>query len=183
MFFGVRAAKGTPKKDTTPQVSLETFTNADTGFSFSYDRAALSVGQLSDKDAKERIIFRATESATAEAPLLVTARYEKGLRTVASVSRMDPVDIVLDGAERSLPRKFPGFYKVSSTKFEQGSNKAAELVYTYKGPSGEVIKQKLYVLIKDGDIASYITVQSKESDFDTLNKKYFDSLLKSAKFE
>lgn len=183
LFFAMRANNDTSSEKEQKQTSLKVFRASDPGFSFSYDSAELSLQQVTAADKKERIVFRATEVEGAAMPFLITARYEKGLRTVASVSKMEPVDIVLDGAERSLPRRFPEFHKMSSKKFEQHGDEAAELIYTYKGPSGDRIKQKLYVLINDGDLATYITVQAKESDFGQLDEKAFKHITQTIKYE
>lgn len=182
LLVGLMAKKDSPEQQQKPQASLETFREPQVEFEFSYDKAQTSVQQLSEQDTKERIVFRATETTNGQKPFLVTARYEKGLRTVSSISKVEPLDIILDGAERTLPQKFPEFHKVSSTKFDQHGDKAAELVYTYKGPTGETIKQKLYVLVNDGDVAAYITTQSREADYESLNDAFFKQITQSLKY-
>ncbi len=136
-----------------------------------------------EDDARAKIIFRATESEKeAGTPFLITIRYEEGLRKVSSMLRYDILDILKDNADKLFPSQYPKLEKIDDTKYRIDDKRAAQTTFTYLSPLGEKIKQRFIILMRDEDMAAYITLQAKEKDFEGLHKKYFTNIISSVKF-
>ncbi len=179
---------GRPSRVDKPRpalAALTSFHEQKTGFSFSYP-ADLTMGALTPGDDKEHIVFRATQPSAATTPFLITARYETGLQLVSSVSKQKVIDIVLAGAQRSLPKRFPEYTQVSSRRFQLAGLDAAEIIYTYTSPvdklTKETIKQRLLLIAQDTNTAVYLSAQARAGDYDRVNGDTFDRVFKSAHF-
>lgn len=135
-----------------------------------------------EENSRVEIMFRAIQTAEESRPMLVNIKKEKGLRIVTSLTRVEMLAGLLRNMERAYPQRFPGYKKEGERTFEQGGKKSAEIYFTYKSPAGEIIKQRLMVIEYDGGTAIYFSAQSKQKDFDSLNKKYFNKIFKSVKF-
>lgn len=177
----VYAARSQPEVQQSALPKTEKFTDKVTGLSFVYPES-LARQVLTPQDTKDKVLFRATE-AVGGLPLLVTARYETGLRAAANVAKVKTLDLVLSGAEQNLPKRFPDYKKEDMHKFDRAGYEAAELIYSYTGPSGERVRQKLLLITKDPDTAAYITAQAREDDYSDLDSKVFSQIFESTKFE
>ena len=140
-----------------------------------------------DKDEAEsrnrETLFRAVDGGSIKVnPFVVALSKETGLRIAASLSRADIVPMLLRNIERAYPLRFPEFSKLSEKNLELGDRKAAEIYFTYMGPAGEKIKQRMMIVEYDGDTALYLSAQAKEKDFDGLNRKYFQGMFAKLKF-
>ena len=141
------------------------------------------VSSISEEDKKANIILRLNEKE-GETPYLITLRSESGLRAVATLTRSEIIDMLMNNSERALPQRFTGFQKVSSRRYEHNGRKAGEIIFTYDSPvEGERIKQRFVVLVKDDDTAVYLAMQAREADFDEQNTKIFDPMAESLNFQ
>lgn len=146
------------------------------GISFNYP-LKLDVQPLSDLDKKDKFLFRALQPQ-GTLSLLITFRYEEGLKKVVSLSKQEPIDLLRNNTRLAYPRRFPSYKELSQRLFDIKGHKAAEFVFTYQN-KGETVKQQFLIIIKDGDTAFYMAFQSKESDFDKVSKKYFVPIINS----
>ena len=87
--------------------------------------------------------------------------------------------MLLGNSEKAFPARFPEFTKLSSNQFEIDSHKAGEVIFTYRAPAGSTTEQRFILIDKDGNTAIYLSFQSKASDFDALNERYFTPILDS----
>lgn len=145
----------------------------------SFQKTAISEDAGQSKNVE--VLFRATEGYD-DQPLLVRLQKETGLRIVSSLTNIEFIDNLLRNTEKAYPLRFPEYSKLSEKKFDYKGKKAAELYFTYVGPAGEKIKQRVMIIEYDPDIALYLTAQAKETDFDKLNRKYFDRMFKNLEF-
>ncbi|MEK7460959.1 MAG: hypothetical protein AAB647_01950 [Patescibacteria group bacterium] len=141
----------------------------------------LKPGQLTEDDKKSKILYRVTQNG--DKSLLITARYEDGLRLPTSLTRQELIPMLLTNIDKAYPQRFTGYKAVSTRNFDQNGHKAAELIFTYDGPAGEKVKQRFLIIDLDGNRALYLAAQAKEADFIALNKKYFNRLFGSFTFE
>ncbi len=153
-------------------------TDSLTGLSLRYI-APLQVEQLTEQDKKDKFVFRLTSLDPA---MLVSVRYEDGLRGVAAAARQSPLDLILGNAAKSLAQRYQGFQQLQQNKLTSNDRDAAEIIFTYTGPKGETAKQRLIIIIKDADTAVYIAAQTREDQFPELTTKYFDKLVSSITF-
>ena len=168
-------------KDNRLEESTAAFIHQETGAALRYPEALVSSKQLSDKDQQEKIVFRATEKLQ-NSPFLATLRYEEGLRIAASLAKVDTIELVLDGANKANPVRYPDYKKVSERRFQQDGKEAAEIIFTYTGLSKEVVKQRLILIAKDDNTAFYLALQSREDAFDKQNSTIFEIIASSLKF-
>jgi len=179
--FALIQRKSPPTQaDVQPQLS--TFHHDETGVSVDY-AAELQVEALSDQDKKDLIVFRAAHPQGSTTPFLITLRYETGLRLPARAAKTDTIDLIVDGAAKALPSRFPAYHQVSERRMQHRDHEAAEIIFTYKGPSGERAKQRLLMVVKDDNTAFYLTGQTKEGDYDQIADKYFNQVFDSFRFE
>jgi hypothetical protein len=149
-----------------------------------YPHEVMRLGVISEDDKRAKIVFRAQEGEKDSAtPYLVTVRYEEGLRKVSSMLRYDILDILTDNVGKLFPGQYPKFEKVEEKRYFLNGKKAAEIVTTYLSPVGEEVKQRFIIVMRDEDMALYITAQAKKKDFDSLNRKYFENILSSLRFQ
>lgn len=145
--------------------------------------ASSRMQELSEEDLNYKVVFR-TASAPDEPELyLISMRYEDGLRAVANATKKPPLDLILANAERALPQRFNEFSKVSENKFELRGRPAAVIIFTYKKPGEETVKQRLQIVVRDDDTAIYLSAQGRERDWQTLELKYFNHLFASLRFD
>lgn len=134
---------------------------------------------LSTEDERDKIVLRLTQTDKQQLPMQVAVRYEEGIRLPASITRQNPRDMLIRNIDKAYPDRFKNYKKVSSRSFSLDSRDAAEIIFTYSGPSGQRIRQRFVLLMRTDDKAVYISAQSKEVDFAKINKKYFDPLFAS----
>lgn len=147
-----------------------------TGVSFNYPQK-LEVQSLSEQDKKDNLLFKAVQPQSTS-PLLITLRYEEGLRKATSLSRQEPIDLLVNNTKLAYPKRFPEYKEVSRRRFDIKGHKSAEFIFTYQN-KGETLKQQFIIIIKDDDTAFYMAFQAKEGDFDTVSKKYFAPITNS----
>lgn len=158
-----------------------TLSNEDPSFSLSYHKKMVVTRGTDEEKEKGEPFIRLSEGQLPD-PFLISIRKESGLRLVTSLTRQDTIPMLLGNAENAYPQRFPEYHKESEWEFELTGKKAAELIFTYQGPSGERIKQRFLIIAYDGNTALYFAAQAKESDFDELNKKYIDRIFESLTF-
>ena len=139
----------------------------------------LSVGMLTEQDKKDKFIARLSSTNPA---MLVSVRYEDGLRIVANLAHVDTLDYLLQSADKALPARYKDYRLISDRKLSVGNKKAAETTFTYTGPNGEKARQRFLTIIKDDNTAIYISAQSSDSDYEAINRDYFDQLFNSISF-
>lgn len=158
-----------------------TFVFDNPKFSFDYPQV-LKLEPLPDEEQKSlKVLFRASQGELPD-ELNVNLRQETGLRLPLTLTKQEMISMLLSNAADSFPQRFPDFKKVAEREFAHAGKRAAELYFTYTGPAGEKIKQRLLIIAYDGDTALYFATQSKTSDFDELNRKYFDRMFESLGF-
>lgn len=161
---------------------LTTFHHAETGANLDY--ASVMIPQnTNDQDAKDKIIFRGSQADHIKTPFLMTLRYETGLRLAASAAKSKTIDLIMDGAGRAMPGRFPEYQKVGERRFQQAGHDAAEIVFVYKGPSDQQIQQRLWLIVKDDDTALYLAGQSKQADYQAVDEQYFRAVFESLRFD
>jgi hypothetical protein len=111
---------------------------------------------------------------------LVSVKREMGLRAAASMSRMEPLDMLLGNIERAYPMRFSGYHVESEVRRNVANRPAADLVFTYEN-AGKVIRQRLLLFLWDGDTAYFVTAQARAADFDELNTLFFNRIFASVR--
>lgn len=157
-----------------------TFSDPATRVVFEYPPSLVSQ-PIREADLKDKIIFRASEQA-GDTPVLVTLRYEDGLRVLTNLVQRDLLDILVGNSDTMHPERFPGYQKISQQQFERHGKKASETIFTYRNPAGERIKQRLLIIVRDDDLAVYLAAQAREVDFDELSRRYFARMFQSLRF-
>lgn len=156
------------------------FNDPVTGTSLKYPTDA-ALGQLSDQDNKDKIIFRATDDGSQ--PYKITLKYESGLRALSTLTKQTAFDMVYNNAQRALPQAYPGYSQsATQTGVNKQGNKTGEILFEYDGSDGERLKQRFEVVMKDDDTAFYLAQQAKSSQYNELNNNIFDQVYNSIKF-
>ncbi|MDP2630647.1 MAG: hypothetical protein Q8P56_04520 [Candidatus Uhrbacteria bacterium] len=164
---------------TTPE-----FYDPDTHVSFRYSNKLVGQRAYDEKDKQDKIIYRLKNGEKISEPILVTVKYENGLRKVSSVLRYDIVDILLDNADKLFAKQYIKYAKESERKFTTDSgNKAAELTFSYLSPLGYFIKSRMVIVMRDEDEAIYVSAQTGQKTFDATNKHYFEKIFTSIDFK
>lgn len=165
------------------QQQWSNFYQEQSHISFTYPKIVVTQA-LSDEDNTNKIIFRGITEAEEKYPLLITVRYEENLRAIATFTHTDLLTTLMNNADRSLPGRFEGYNKISSRVITAtGPHAAGEFIFSYKGPSGESITQRFMIMLKDDATAFYIAAQTPTSNFEKVNKKYFDKMFESVTFQ
>ena len=161
---------------------LIVFRQSDTGLTFSHSSQLVAAG-VSNDDRDSGILNRWQAAPGTGAQLLITLRSEKSLGKAASLTGEQPIGVILDTISRTYPARFPGFSKVSQRQFEQSGRPVAEVVFTYDGETNEQVKQRFIAIMKDDDQALYLSMQAKESEFEELNNRFFNTITNSLAFD
>lgn len=159
------------------------FRQPDTGLTFTHSSQLVVDAGVSNEDRDSGILNRWQAAPEAGAQLLVTLRTERDLATAANLSGQEPIEIILSTISRTYPSRFPGYSELSRREFEQDSRPAAEVIFTYDGETSERVKQRFIAVMKDDDQALYLSLQAKDSDFDALNTRFFNSIADSLAFD
>jgi ribosomal protein L17 len=141
----------------------------------------IKVQALSEQDLAAQILFRALNTKD-ENQFLITVRKEEGLRKAAALSRTDVLSLVVGNLEKAYPQRFGGYKKISENSKKFGSHEGTEITFTYNGPSGETIAQRILVLPLDGNSVIYLTAQAQEQHFRALNSHYFERIFSHIRF-
>ena len=174
LFIYRSSNTSTPVKEQVAD-NLVTFKDDTTGLSFQYSDF-LAIQQLTDADKKDKFITRLISIDPAS---IVSIRYEEGLRSVTSISGQSLLDLLSGNIAKAYPNRYPGYKLLSEKSVVISSLTAKQIVFSYTGPSGEVAKQKLVILPKDGNTAFYISFQATETEFENLDTLYFTKILES----
>lgn len=162
------------------QVSNEkTASDLEQGLSVRY-KEPLTEQALSGQDKDDKFIIRLTSQAPA---MIVSVRYEEGLRAASAVTKQETLPMLLGNADKAFPQRYTEYSKKGERQFEIAGKKAAELIFTYKGPNGDVAKQRLLIIAKDENTAIYIAFQAQETGFEGLNTEYFEPMVQTISFD
>ncbi len=151
---------------------LETFNHAETQTKFSY-KGTIKAEQLTDDDTAYHIIFRGSPGQGVKDQFLITLRYEEDIRQAAALAGIEPIQLILSNAGKAFPQRFPDYRQVSVRRLEQAGRTAAEVIFEYKGTTGEIIKQRLLIIMKDDDTAFYLAAQATAAEYATVEQEYF----------
>ncbi len=162
-----------------PNTRPETVNYTDTsqGISLDYPKTATR-NELSEADRQDKFIFRASEQQTR--PYLITLRYEDGLRKASQVTKTPTMELLISNLDKAYPKRYENYKHASTKRYEVAGKQAAQVEFTYNGPSGELAKQRLVIVLKDENKAFYLSLQSKARDFNSLST-IFDDVANSLK--
>lgn len=166
------------KEQKTPR-----FYDPDIQVGFKYSGDLIGKRAYDEKDVADKIVYRIKNGEKVDAPILVTVKWETGLRKVSSVLRYDILDILLDGADKAFAKQYIKYEKKSERKFDRDGRKAAEIEFEYLSPLGQFIRQRMMILMKDEDAAVYIVAQTRQKEYDAINKKYFEQIFTTVGFK
>lgn len=158
--------------------TIKTAEDAATGLKLNYPDI-FQAQALSEADRQDKFILRLTSEQPA---MLVSVRYEMGMRAAAALSRQEPLAMITANAIRAFPQRYTDYALVSERSLEVADKDAHEFIFRYTGPSGEGAQQRLLIVMKDDDTAVYISAQAQESKFNELNTAYFADIFSSPKF-
>ncbi|MEK7122712.1 MAG: hypothetical protein AAB855_02545, partial [Patescibacteria group bacterium] len=159
------------------------FYDPDLQVGFRYHRNLVGERAYDEKDAADKIVYRIKNGEREDAPILVTVKWENGLRKVSSILRYDILDILLDNADKRFTKQYIKYEKKNERKFEREGRKAAEIEFEYLSPLGAFIRQRMTILMRDEDTAVYIAAQTRKESYDAVNKKYFEQIFSTVGFK
>ena len=90
--------------------------------------------------------------------------------------------LILSNVKKQLDSIYPEANIISEKLREVNGYKAGELVFTYRANDGSKAKQRMLVVVKNSDTAVTLAAQSREEDYDTVNKDYFERIIESVTF-
>lgn len=134
------------------------------GMQLTHD-ANLELSELTATDTKDGIMLRLQRQAPAT---LVTVKLEKGLGTVVSLAKKSPVEVLLENAKRAYPGRYQDFQLHSESRLQVDGRQAADMVFRYKGPSGDIVRQALRIVEVSSDTAVLVAIQVRDSEFEAL---------------
>jgi len=150
-------------------VALQQFEDQTHAIKISYPKSAV-VSELTDKDKSDRFILIA--NATGDKPYKIYLKYEDGLRAATALTKLSVLDFMLENLNKSYPRQFPAYSKLSEHRLQLNGKEAAEVIFTYSASTGEVVKQQIVLVTKDNNKAFYLSMQAKETDFEALKETF-----------
>jgi hypothetical protein len=151
------------------------FRDVQTGLSLNY-KPPLKAVSLTAQDKMDNFILRLNST---DPQMLVTARYETGLQSVAALSKQEILPLLLSNAPKTYSKLYPNYRLNSQKEMLLNGKKAAELNFSYLGSNNTSVHQRLLIIAKDGDTAIYIAAQAPESIYEEANLRYFNSLFDS----
>lgn len=157
------------------------FSDTTTGLQFSYSPDLLQTFK-GDGMSSDGIVARFEQKNEVSGNMLVTVRFEDGFAKISGITKQQPLEIIQDSVRQSYPLRFPKFAEVSQRSYDVLSKPVSEFVFTYNGPSGEEVTQRLVIVMKDSDRALYISAQSLSTEFERLNRRYFNDIVSSIAF-
>lgn len=165
----------------TQDEPLQVFKDSTTGALLTYPPRVI-LRPISEQDKRDKIILRAGPSEMEKEQFLITMRYEDNLRIASRLAKQEPIELVLNGSQKALPERFPNFKQVSQREFTQAGKVAAEITFDYSGPTKEIIRQRMLILMRSDDMAVYLAGQTRQADFKELQED-FDQIFNSLRFE
>lgn len=154
-----------------------TFRSHEAGITLTHS-LDLQATPLKQEDVEHRLVLRLSGKRT-PTPLQVTVRYEDGLRPISVATGQNLQDVLLANTTKSFPGRFPQYTEVSRHHLTINTRRASELIFTYKSPTGDVIRQRFLLIVISDDKAAYIAAQTRDSAFDEINTEYFDKIFGS----
>jgi hypothetical protein len=133
---------------------------------------------LGDQDNKDKIVLR-LQQPDKESELLATVRYEEGLKPIATAAKRELRDALAETVSKTYPKRFPSYHQTNAHDLDIDNHRASEIIFTYKSPRGETIKERFILVAINDDKAVYLAFQSQEKDFDRLNSRYFSPIVES----
>ncbi|MBI4600023.1 hypothetical protein HY732_03810 [Candidatus Uhrbacteria bacterium] len=160
------------------------YTDSDTGVSVRYSTRLVAEKATAARDITDKIVFRIRERRDdKEGDILVTVRYEDDLRKVSNTLRRDLLDILLENSEKVFVQEYIKYEKVSQRTFQHKGRRAAEIVFSYLSPYGKFVTQRFLILIRDENTAFYLSAQAPKEQYDTMNRRYFNTMFTSIGFK
>lgn len=153
------------------------FIDDNTGLRFNYS-APFSSQSLTPEDINDQFIGRLVSNVPA---MIVSIRYEDGLRSVATLANTDPLALVTGNAIKALPSRYTNFVQNSDEPMTISEKLARQLIFEYVGQNGEPITQQLLIIQSDEDTVIYIAAQSASSDYEN-SRVLFDDINRSIVF-
>lgn len=159
------------------QENIQTFNDEKSQLTLKFDQAKLEQITLNQKDQTDKVVFRAQEHG-GQPSFLISLRYETGLKLVANLTKQKLTDIISQNLRKSYPSRYKQFNEVSSRKFVQNNHDCFEIIFTYEINSQKV-KQRFIAIDINGDNTGYLSMQSQESEFDSINSHVFEKIATS----
>lgn len=159
------------------------FYDPDIQVGFKYSPDLVGQRAYDERDVADKIVYRIKNGEKVDSPILVTVKWETGLRKVSSVLRYDIRDILLDNADKQFAKQYIKYEKKNERKFDWQGKKAAEMEFEYLSPLGVFIRQRMMILMRDEDTAVYISAQTRQKEYDAINKKYFEKIFRTIGFK
>ena len=161
-----------------PPPLTATFTSSQAGVSLRYS-TKLAPAALTATDRRAGLLLRLAPTPRLPQAVQVTLRTETGLRPIVAVAHQNLRDALLTSLAKAYPERFPGYHQLDRRDYQLAGRDAAQVTFTYTGPSGQLIQQRLLVLARDDNTAVYLAAQATAADFAALNPAYFDPLFAS----
>ncbi len=179
---GFLALKGIRVNDVKRAASVEVVKSEEVGMTVERD-ASLEQSTY-EKDEEPKQLWRFTQPVDSRQQFVVSSYYEQGatLRKLASLTKMSLKDAVLDNVSRQLPQQYPGYKKINENNLEVNGAQATEIVFQYVSQDIPV-RQRLLLLFKDSDTVVYIRGQTKATEYNAVNGRYFDPVFSSVRFD
>ena len=149
------------------------FSSRDGTISFNYS-SSLTSQSITEVDVQDGFLFRATSQSP---PALVSLKKETGLKKVTAVANTDIINLLSENLLRVYPQRFSGFKLMSQNKVELSGKPGKNIIFTYDGPSGEKVTQRLVIIDNNGNDAYLIAMQTVSLKFDNLNEKIFNQVI------
>lgn len=139
---------------------------------------------LTEEDEEKGALWRLIQPADSIQEFGIDANFEQGdsLRKLTAYTRQSLRDSVVSNVNVQLPRQFPGFKEISQRNLSINGIDANETIFEYSSGKDK-IKQRMVLIFKNSDTAIYIVAQTKSSNYEEINSKYFEPLIQSVKIE
>lgn len=159
------------------------FFDQNLDISFRYSTKLAGEETLSAQDKRDKIVYRIRSGDDVKKNLLVTVRYEEGLRKVAALQKQSIIDILLGNFDRTIAAEHIKYERQSQKKYTRSGHDAAEIEFTYLSPYGKFIQEKYLIIVRDDDSAVYVSAQGLKDDFKELTNDYFEKIFTTIAFK
>lgn len=160
-----------------------TFVSDSVGLAFTHsDRIEAQTLSETEKTDKKLLFRGAPKDNSIDQPYLIQCWYEDKFRLAASLTKKEPLELLLENQKNSFPKLYPQYRELSLQRTERNGRKAAEIFFTYQNTQRVIVKQRLLVVLKDDDTAVYVSAQAREADFELVNRRYFQAIFASISF-
>lgn len=180
LLLSGRGSQPPSLQGSTVVLASTVFKNDIYGLSLSYP-VETEVINLSEQDKKDEFVLKLQHVTRPE--YLINVKAETGLRLPAQLAKLDVVDLVVDGAIKALPSRYPGYKLINQEEFMVEGKAGAVIEFTYLGPAKELIHQRLLLIEKDIDTALYFYDAVKGFGLPNLEASIFDQLQASIELD